>query len=152
MSVATSQSKKVESTQKQAVSSDDFYSSFQESLQTYFSEARENAANYLQAVSDLQEEIIEARKKNAENIISLQKATYDKFGGEYIPPAVMDLAKSFASKTIQTSNLQNEMILTSLDTLSKNIEAFNKNSAVFENINKKIIDYWASIIKQEAKN
>jgi len=42
-------------------------------------------------------------------------------------------------------------MLKSLDTLSKNIEAFNKNSAVFETINKKIINSWVSIIKQTAK-
>lgn len=152
MSVATNQSKRIEQKQNPPESSSDIYSAFQESLQTYFSEVRENAASYLQAACDLQEEMIEARKKNAENIISLQRAAYEKFGLGQVPNSVIDMAKSFAGQSIQTTNLQNKMILTSLDTLSKNIEAFNKNSAVFENANKKIIDYWASIIKQEAKN
>lgn len=149
----TNQPKKIEQSTKPSESTQDVYSLFQESLATYFKEVRANAANYLQVASDLQEEIIESRRKNAEHVISLQKATYEKLGGNNnIPSAVIDLAKSYAGQATQTLNLQNKMILTSLDTLARNIEAFNKNSTSFEEINKKLIDYWASIIKQEAKN
>jgi len=149
--LSTTQSK-IEQTPKTEESSQEMYSVFQESLQKYFREVRANAASYLQAASDLQEEIIESRKKNVEHVLSLQKATYEKLGGNNnIPSAVIDLAKSYAEQATQTINLQNNLIVTSLKTISNNIEAFNKNSTTFEEINKRLIDYWASIIKQEAK-
>jgi hypothetical protein len=130
----------------------DAYSVFQNSLEKYFKEIRANAASYLQATSDLQEEVIESRKKNAEHAITLQKAAYEKLGGNnHIPSGAIDFAKSLAGQTTLACNLQNRMILASLDALSKNIEAFNKNSAAFEESNKKIIDQWVSIIKKEIK-
>lgn len=63
----TNPTKRIEQNTKQSESNLDIYSLFQEILQTYFKEIRENASRYLQAVSDVQEEIIEARRKNKEN-------------------------------------------------------------------------------------
>lgn len=128
------------------------FSVFQDSLENYFKEIRKNTSAYLQTASDLQEQIVESRKKNADNVLSIQKMTYEKLGGtDKLPDAVLDLAKMYAGQATQTVNLQNKMIITSLETLAKNIEAFNKNSTSFEEINKKLIEYWASIIKQEIK-
>lgn len=149
---STTQSKNTESISSSEESNQDIYSLFQESLKKYFSEVRANAASYLQATSDLQEEIIEARRKNAKHVISLQEATSKKIGGnDNISQDIIDLAKAYAGQATQTINLQNNLILTSLETISKNIEAFNKNSAIFDEINKNLIDYWASIIKKEVK-
>ena len=144
--------KKIEQPPKFNESSQDVYSIFQNSLARYFKDVRENAASYLQSVSDIQEEIIKSRKKDAENAISLQKVAYEKLGeNNKIPNATINLAKSFANQATASWTLQNQLILSSLETLSKNIEAFNKNSMAFEEINKKLVDHWASIIKQAAK-
>jgi len=153
LSVTSQKPKKIESQKESKETSDDVYSVYEESLAKYFSEVKENAANYLQAVSDLQQEIIESRKKNTEHAIYLQKAAADKLGvNSNIPDNTFDLARSFAEQATKSWNLQNQMVLTSLDTLSKNIEAFNKNSKSFEEINKKLIDSWASTIKQYSKD
>jgi hypothetical protein len=132
--------------------SNDIYSVFQNSINRYFSEVKGNTAEYLQAVTNLQQEIIEAREKNAKNAISLQKTIYKQVGMELNNSvSVMELAKSLGEQTTKSWNLQNQLMLKSLETLSKNIEAFNKNSAAFEEINKKLIDSWASIIKQAVR-
>lgn len=146
MSVTSQKPKKIE---KPKENSEDVYSVYESSLAKYFSEVKENAANYLQAVSDLQQEIIESRKKNLDHAINLQKTAAQKLGtNSEIPQTTLDLAKSFAEQAVNSWNLQNQMVLTSLNTLSKNIEAFNRNSKSFEEINKELIDSWASIIKQ----
>lgn len=131
----------------------DVYSVFENSLTMYCNEVRANAASYLQAVSDLQEEIIELRKKNADSAISLQKTAFEELGvNTTIPDATYNLAKLFGEQTTKSWTIQNQIILKSLDTLSKNIEAFNTNSKSFEDINKQLIDSWTSIIYKTVKD
>jgi len=131
----------------------DVYSVFENSLVRYCNEVRANAASYLQAVSDLQEEIIELRKKNADSAISLQKTGFEKLGvNTTIPDATYNLAKLFGEQTTKSWELQNQLILKSIDTLAKNIQAFNTNSKTFKDFNKQLIDSWGSIIKTTAKD
>jgi len=52
-------------------------------------------------------------------------------------------------QTTKAWNLQNQLTRTSLETLSKNIQAFNDSSQAFTELNSKLIDFWASIIKQK---
>ncbi len=130
----------------------DIYSVFQQSIDKYFKEAKSNAAIYLQSVSDLQLEIIESRKNNVESAISLQKTMADKLGtNTNVPDASLNVVTAIAEQTTKAWNLQNQLMRTSLETLSKNIQAFNDNSQTFAEMNGKIIDFWASIIKQKSR-
>ena len=130
----------------------DIYSVFQQSIDKYFKEAKSNAAIYLQSVSDLQLEIIESRKNNVESAISLQKTMADKLGtNTNVPDASLNVVTAIAEQTTKAWNLQNQLMRTSLETLSKNIQAFNDNSQTFAEMNGKIIDSWASIIKQKSR-
>ena len=136
-----------------AETANDIYSVFQQSLDKYFKEIKENASTYLQSVSDLQLEIIESRKKNVESAISLQKTMADKFGtNTKVPEESLNIATAFAEQTTKAWNFQNQLMLTSLETLSKNIQAFNDNSKTFAEVNGKLIDSWASIIKKKSQD
>jgi len=131
----------------------DIYSVCQQSIDKYFKEAKSNAATYLQSVSDLQQEIVESRKNNVESAISLQKTMADKLGiNTNIPDESLDIARNFAEQTTKAWNFQNQLMLTSLETLSKNIQAFNDNSKTFAEVNGKLIDSWASIIKKKSQD
>jgi len=133
-----------------AKDTNDIYSVFQQSIDKYFKEAKSNAATYLQSVSDLQQEIIELRKNNVESAISLQKTMADKLGTNIkIPDESLNVATAIAEQTTKAWNLQNQLMRTSLETLSKNIQAFNDNSQIFAEQNGKLIGFWASIIKQK---
>ena len=131
----------------------DVYSVFEDSLTKYCNEVRADAASYLQAVSDLQVEIIELRKKNADSAISLQKTAFEKLGvNTTIPDATFNLAKFYGEQTTKSWELQNQLILKSIDTLSKNIQAFNKNSKTIEEFNKQLIGFWVSTSKKQQKS
>jgi len=150
------QKPKVESTpqpeSQSAKYTNEIYSVFQQSIDKYFKEVRSNAATYLQSVSDLQQEIVKLRKNNVESAISLQKTIADNLGTDTkIPDESLDIAKNFAEQTTKAWNIQNQLMLTSLETLSKNIQAFNDNSQTFAEMNGKLIDFWASIIKQKSR-
>jgi len=130
----------------------DVYSVFENSISTYFNEIKANTASYLQAVTNLQEEIIELRKHNADSAIELQKGISEMFKTDTdLPDFTFGITKTIAEQNLQAWNMLNKMNLNSLDFLAKNIHAFNSNCKTFDNISKGIIDSWASTIKQAAK-
>ncbi len=141
-----------ESKAQDTEAANDIYSVFQQSFDKYFKMIKENASTYLQSVSDLQLEIIELRKKNVESAISLQKTMADKLGvNTKVPETFLNIATDFAEQTTNAWNFQNQLMLTSLEMLSKNIQAFNGNSKTFAELNDKLLDSWASIIKKKSQ-
>lgn len=125
---------------------------FNQSIKKYFKNVSVNTASYLQSVSDLQQEIINSRKKNAESFILLQKIIAEKTkANTKISDESLKVVNDFAKQTNQTWNLQNQLMLKSIDALSKNIQAFNENADTQLEMNKKLIESWASIIKEKKK-
>lgn len=142
-----------ESKAQDTEAANDIYSVFQQSFDKYFKMIKENASTYLQSVSDLQLEIIELRQKNVESAISLQKTMADKLGVDTkVPETSLNIATDFAEQTTKAWNFQNQLMLTSLEMLSKNIQAFNDNSKTFAEMNGKLLDSWASIIKKKSQD
>lgn len=129
------------------------YEMFYQSIDKYFKNVSVNTATYLQSVSDLQQEIIESRKKNAKSIILLQKILTDKINSNVkVSDKSHKIITDFAEQSNKAWNYQNQLMQTSLDILSKNIQAFNDNSDAQFEINKKLIESWASIIKSRKKD
>lgn len=75
-----------------------------------------------------------------DSAISLRKTVSYKMGTSIkIPESGIDFAKSYFSQTAKTWELQNKIILASIDSLSKNFHAFNENTQSFVDIGSKII-------------
>jgi len=130
----------------------DAFTVFEDTNSRYFNAVKANTASYLQAVTNLQEEIIELRKHNADSVIKLQKGISEKFATDTeLPDYTLSIAKTISEQNSKVWNMQMKMILTSLDVLIKNIQAFNSNCKTFDNISKGIINSWSSTIKQASK-
>ncbi len=126
---------------------------FQQSIDKYFKNVRLNTATYLQSVSDLQLEIIESRKKNAKSIILLQTYLTRKTNSDVkLSDESLQIVTDYTEQTNKAWNFQNQLMIKSLEALSKNIQAFNENSDAFAGMNKKLIESWSSIIKERTKN
>ncbi len=126
---------------------------FQQSIDKYFKNVSVNTASYLQSVSDLQLEIIESRKKNAISAILLQKYLTRKTNSDVkLPDESLQIVSDFTEQTNKVWNFQNQLMIKSLEALSKNIQAFNENSDAFAGMNKELIKSWASIIKERKNN
>jgi len=129
------------------------YELFHHSIDKYFKNVSVNTATYLQSVSDLQQEIIESRKKNAESVILLQKILTDKINSNVkVPYKSLKIITGFTEQTNKAWNFQNQLMLKSIDSLTKNIQAFNDNADTQFEMNKKLIESWAAIIKQSKNN
>jgi len=126
--------------------------SFKKSIDKYFKNVSINTASYLQSISDLQQEIMESRKKNTESIILLQKFLVDEINSHSkIPNNSLQLISDFAEQANKAWSFQNQMMQKSIDVLSNNIHAFNNNAQELTEMNKKLIESWSSIIKESKK-
>lgn len=149
----TSQTKSEKQTtepKQQIKEPNDVYSVLEKSLDRYFKEVKENAASYFQAVSDLQQEIITMRKKNIGMISDVQKNLSEKAGvTSNLPENLSELANVITEHNIKAWQLQNGLVLASLEALSRNIQAFNNNAKMFADVNSKLVDSWIPIFKQK---
>ena len=129
-----------------------YFEIFQKSIDDYFKNVSKNTAAYLQSISDLQQEIIESRKKTAESILVFQKFLTEKAKTKSKIPDIS--AQIISDMAIQTNNawsFQNQLLTRSIDTLSQHIRAFNENSETLTEMNKELIKSWAQIIKDAQK-
>jgi len=128
--------KKIQSIKK----TDDIYSIYSHSVDKFFSEVKKATVIYLQASTDLQQEILESWKHNMDTAMVLQKKFSDKS-----KPSVrlsMDSIRMIENITKQTSkahDLQNKMFLASVDAIRKNIRTCNENEKIFSQLNKQVV-------------
>ena len=125
------------------------FDGFKKSIDKYFKNVSINTASYLQSISDLQQEIIDSRKKNAESVILLQKFLVDQINTHSkLPNDSLHVISDYAEQANKAWNFQNQLMQKSIEILSSNIQAFNNNAHEITEMNKKIIESWARIIKE----
>jgi len=128
----------------------DLYAILQKSIDEYFSQIKINAMSYLQAISDLQEEIIQFRKNNANTMVTMHKnITKDFDFNSELPPSISRMADTLVAQGREMWSFQNKLLLTSIEEMSKNIQAFNDNAKTFSDIHQQILSSWASMLKQK---
>ena len=130
---------------------DDIYSVMEQSVDRYFKEVKASTASYLQAVTDLQEGIIDLRRKNVESVVMLQKTMSEKLGTPQVAETTLNLANIFSEQSSKMFDLQNHLMIASIESFSKNIKAFNDNTKSFDENSHKLLASWASVIKEKSK-
>ncbi len=130
----------------------DIFSVYKESVDKYFSEMKATTADYLQSITNLQEELIESRKKNIDSAIAIQQTFATNLGFNFEPPAqAVQMINNLSEQIQKGVELENKMLMTSINTLEKNIGSYNENAKTFSDMNTKILDSWASALKSVTK-
>ena len=143
---------KTQQQDKQTKNSDDIFSVYKQSVEKYFSETKAITADYLQSITNLQEELIESRKKNIDSAIAIQKTFATNLGVNFNPsPQAVQMMNSLSEQIQKGVEIENKMLMTSINTLEKNISTYNENAKTFSDMNTKILDSWASAIKSTMK-
>jgi len=137
---------------KQTNDTGDIFSVYKQSVDKYFSEMKATTADYLQSITNLQEELIESRKKNIDSAIAIQKTFATNLGINFDPPAqAVQMINNLSEQIQKGVELENKIIMTSINTLEKNIGSYNENAKTFSDMNTKILDSWASALKSTIK-
>ena len=116
---------------------------YKQNVQKCFDSISKNTPQYFQTTTHFQEECMKAAQKSFDAAITIQQEFAQKSGlSTDIPEAAKTVIVDFNKQVIQASNIQNQIVKTTVDTTTQNVKTFNDNVATFTDLNKNIIQSW----------
>ena len=123
----------------------EIFTVYKQNVEKYFSEVEKTAPQYLQSITNLQQEYTAAWKNAIESVISLQQEFATKVGiNTNVPAAVVKLVNDATEELIKAKEVQNKLVLASIDAVQQNVKTFNDNAKTFATLNESIVQSWIS--------
>jgi len=125
--------------------SKEIYTVFKQNIDKYFDEVEKTTPQYLQSITNLQQEYTAAWKNAIESVISLQQEFVTKAGiNTNIPAVVVKLINDTTEEMIKARTVQNKVVLAAIDTTKQNVKTFNDNAKAFAELNENVLQSWIS--------
>ncbi len=119
----------------------DVFTVYNQSIERYFNLAKKTTSIYLQSVTDLQEKIIETWKKSMDSAISLQqKFVQESKMKVEVPDTTIKIINEISEQANKAQELENKMLLASIEAIRVNIKSFNNNVISFTEVNRKLAE------------
>ena len=135
--------KKNKSKKKLTAKPKDLYTIYNQEVDRYFSDVKQTTATYLQSITNLQQDVISSWKNAINSAIILQQ----KFGTNFLDKPKESMATklmtNIAGQTKRMQDLQNQMLLASIDAIRNNIKTFGKNAKTIDELNTKLVRSYA---------
>lgn len=123
----------------------DIFAVHKQNVNRCFDEAEKNVAQYLQAVTNLQQEYATACKHAIENTISMQQEYASRTGlSTNVPSTYFKIVNDATEEIVKTSSVQNKAVLAAIDAVRQNVKTFNDNTKAFSDMNANILQSWFS--------
>ncbi len=128
-----------------AAESKEIFSVYKQNVNRYFDETEKNVAQYLQAVTNLQQEYATACKNTIENAISVQQEYASRTGiSTNVPSAYLKAINDATEEVVKTTSVQSKAVLAAIDAVRQNVKTFNENAKAFSDMNANILQSWFS--------
>lgn len=128
-----------------AQESKEIYAVAKQNVEKYFDEVEKTVPQYLQSITNLQQEYTSAWKNAIESAISLQQEFVNKSGiSTNVPSVVLKMINDTTEEAIKLRAVQNKIILAAIDTTRQNVKTFNDNAKAFAELNNNILQSWIS--------
>lgn len=129
----------------EAKESKEIFAVYKQNVNRYFDEVEKNVAQYLQAVTNLQQEYATACKNTVETAISVQQEFASKSGlYSNVPSAYLKMINDATEEIVKTGSVQNKAALAAIDAFRQNVKTFNDNAKAFSEMNANILQSWFS--------
>ncbi len=126
----------------------ELYAVYRQNLSRYFDEVEKHITQYIEAVSQLQQEFTLVCKNAMANTIAIQQDVITKSGlGSNLPQSYLKSINDTTDEFVKTSSLQNKAVITAIDATRQNIKTFNDNLKAFATMDTSIIQSWFSAWK-----
>jgi len=128
-----------------ATESKEIFAVYKQNVSRYFDEVEKNAAQYLQAITNLQQECATACKNTIETTISAQQELASKSGVySNVPAAYLKMANDATEEILKIESVQNKAALAAIDAIRQNVKTFNDNAKAFSEMNGNVLQSWFS--------
>ena len=126
--------------------SQDAFSAYQENVNKLFTGIRQSVPQYHQSITNVQQEYLQAYENIVDSTITLQKEYAQKAGiAANIPEATLKVIHNTTEEFVKAASIQNQVTLTTIDTIQQNIKTFNDNVKSFADLNRNILQSWISV-------
>ena len=123
----------------------DIFSVYQQNVDKFFNGIRTSVPQYHQAITNVQQEFIQAYENIADSAVSLQKEYAKKAGiAASIPEASIKVIQDTTEEVVKATSIQNQVTLATIDATQQNIKTFNDNAKSFADLNRNILQSWIS--------
>lgn len=131
-----------ENTQKEK--NDDF-EVFEKVNQRYFAEIEHSVPHFQQTLFDLQNECYKNWKNAINANVALQKELLGKSGFNFpIPKITQKIIDNVGEEIVKYRLASIKIAISSIESVTKNVKAWNDNANVFVDLNRKIMHNWLS--------
>ena len=125
--------------------STDAFSVYQQNVDKLFNGIRQSVPQYHQAITNVQQEFLQAYENIADSTITLQKEYVKKAGiAANIPEATLKVIQDTTEEFVKATSIQNQVTLATIDATQQNIKTFNDNAKSFADLNRNILQSWIS--------
>ena len=123
----------------------DIFSVYQQNVDKFFSGIRTSVPQYHQAITNIQQEFIQAYENIADSAVTLQKEYVKKAGiASNIPETAIKAIQDTTEEVVKATSIQNQVTLATIDATQQNIKTFNDNAKSFADLNRNILQSWIS--------
>ena len=123
----------------------DLFSVYQQNVDKFFNGIRQSVPQYHQAITNVQQEFIQAYENIADSTITLQKEYAKKAGiAANIPEATIKVMQDTTEEIVKATSINNQVTLATIDAAQQNIKTFNDNAKSFAELNRNILQSWIS--------
>jgi mannitol-specific phosphotransferase system IIBC component len=124
----------------------DIFSVYQQNVDKFFSGIRTSVPQYHQAITNIQQEFIQAYENIADSTVTLQKEYVKKAGiASNIPETAIKAIQDTTEEVVKATSIQNQVTLATIDAAQQNIKTFNDNANSFAELNRNILQSWISV-------
>jgi len=124
----------------------DIFSVYQQNVDKFFNGIRTSVPQYHQAITNVQQEFIQAYENIADSAVTLQKEYAKKAGiASNIPEATIKVIQDTTEEVVKATSIQNQVTLATIDAAQQNIKTFNDNANSFAELNRNILQSWISV-------
>ena len=124
----------------------DIFSVYQQNVDKFFSGIRTSVPQYHQAITNIQQEFIQAYENIADSAVTLQKEYVKKAGiASNIPETAIKAIQDTTEEVVKATSIQNQVTLATIDAAQQNIKTFNDNANSFAELNRNILQSWISV-------
>lgn len=123
----------------------EIFAVYKQNVDKFFDDVEKALPQYLQSITNLQQEYIEAWKNAFNSAISIQQEYATKSGlNTNVPAAYIKLINDGTEEIIKARSVQNKIALASIDVARQNIKSFNDNAKAFTDLNQNMLQSWIS--------
>jgi len=116
---------------------------FKESFEKYFHEVEKAMPQYLESMTKLQAEFLDAWQNTVNKSLEFQNKYAKKINiNTNIPQDAANIIYTISEEYIKSKNIQNQIVLSTLDSTYNNLKDSKNNFESFMEMNKKLLDFW----------